>query len=62
MRKPVTISLDDELLKKIDSSRGRVSRSRVIESIINKLFFFEDGKQKPTPTIRQEIIIGVGTK
>ena len=46
VREPITISLESEMIVKIDDSRGKNEpRSRFIEDIISE---FLDKKEKPT--------------
>jgi metal-responsive CopG/Arc/MetJ family transcriptional regulator len=38
MRKTVSMSIDEEIVSKIDKARGLVTRSRWVESILGKQF------------------------
>lgn len=38
MRKTVSVSLDENLLGRIDAAKGLVTRSRYLESVLSQLF------------------------
>jgi len=43
MKRKVTISLEENLVKRIDGERGRVPRSAAIEEMILKHYMMDEG-------------------
>lgn len=52
MKKRINISIDEDLIKQIDESRGKISRSEAVEAAI----FNELARKKPQIKTIQEIV------